>query len=367
LPNISNVSAADGSYTVTFTQIGLPSGTSWSVDFNGTTNSSIGNSIVFENLQPGNSNYTFLEAVGYTANVTQDQITIIDANVTIAVSFAQNNYTLTINKTGNGSVSVNGTTYTNPNQTLYHLNDSVTLNANASTNWSFNATTGWSGDGIPNANGTRLVVFTGNMTVNVTFTQNSTSSQYSLTIITVGQGTVSPENATYSSGSSVDLKAMNANGWVFSGWSGDATGTSNTTIIMNGNKTVTATFTLASTTTTYNVTFTQSGLPSGANWSVTLNSETQTSTRSSITFTGLSGSYWYTISLPSGYTATSLSGYSNLQEAKTISITAFSQASTASPLDNTWTGIIVTIIVLVAALLIFVVYRKIRPEKQKEE
>jgi len=40
----------------------------------------------------------------------------------------------------------------------------------------------------------------------------------------------------------VNLEAVAASGWVFEGWSGDASGSSNTMIVMDSNKTVTATF-----------------------------------------------------------------------------------------------------------------------------
>jgi uncharacterized repeat protein (TIGR02543 family) len=67
--------------------------------------------------------------------------------------------------------------------------------------------------------------------------------QYSLKMITVGNGDVSPGNQTYVSGTNININATNSAGWSFTGWSGDASGNANTTIVMDGNKTVTATFT----------------------------------------------------------------------------------------------------------------------------
>ena len=50
--------------------------------------------------------------------------------------------------------------------------------------------------------------------------------------------------APYSFGDVVPLTATPGAGWSFSGWSGDLTGSVNpVTITLNGNKTVTATFT----------------------------------------------------------------------------------------------------------------------------
>jgi len=78
--------------------------------------------------------------------------------------------------------------------------------------------------------------------VTATFTQIT----YALTVSTVGQGTVSrsPDQASYASGSTVQLTATPASGWSFSSWSGDASGSSSSLAVsMTGNKAVTATFT----------------------------------------------------------------------------------------------------------------------------
>jgi uncharacterized repeat protein (TIGR02543 family) len=83
---------------------------------------------------------------------------------------------------------------------------------------------------------------TSNKAVTATFIQN----QYTLTITTVGSGSVSksPSLATYTWGTIVTLTASPATGWSFSSWSGDASGTSlSTTVNMTSNKAVTATFT----------------------------------------------------------------------------------------------------------------------------
>jgi len=72
------------------------------------------------------------------------------------------------------------------------------------------------------------------------------TTQYTLTVNVVGNGSVSksPDQATYASGTVVTLTATADAGWTFSGWSGDLTGSTNPdTITMDGDKTVTATFT----------------------------------------------------------------------------------------------------------------------------
>jgi len=70
--------------------------------------------------------------------------------------------------------------------------------------------------------------------------------QLSLTTNTVGSGSIllSPPGDNYDAGTVVTLTATPAAGYQFSGWSGDLSGAANpAAITMNGNKTVTATFT----------------------------------------------------------------------------------------------------------------------------
>jgi cyclophilin family peptidyl-prolyl cis-trans isomerase len=67
-------------------------------------------------------------------------------------------------------------------------------------------------------------------------------SEYKLTIYTVGQGNVVPSNSTYPTSTIVNLTAVSASNWTFYGWRGDASGTGNTSITMNGNKDNTAVF-----------------------------------------------------------------------------------------------------------------------------
>jgi outer membrane protein assembly factor BamB len=157
--------AAIPTYTVSFVESGLASGTSWSVTFNGTIKSSTSDTISFT-VPNGDYAYSVTVPSGYTPS--------------------------------------------------FQLTGTVT-------------------------------VASANVTENMVYTQSMSSStpttSYELTILVVGNGTVSPTNTTYASGTSVNLEAISDPGWTFSGWSGDATGTANTTITMNGNKVVTATFT----------------------------------------------------------------------------------------------------------------------------
>ncbi len=85
-----------------------------------------------------------------------------------------------------------------------------------------------------------------NVNVDHTLTAAFTQIEYTLTVTTVGSGSVTatPSQSTYHYGDLVQLAATPASGWSFSGWSGDFYRTTNPiNIIINGTTSVTATFT----------------------------------------------------------------------------------------------------------------------------
>jgi hypothetical protein len=79
---------------------------------------------------------------------------------------------------------------------------------------------------------------------NLSYNMTTSSKQYTLTINTVGNGTVTPPSgSTYPDGTIVHIEAKPNANWQFKNWSGDLFGTTNEMVtIMNYNKTITATF-----------------------------------------------------------------------------------------------------------------------------
>ena len=138
-------------------------------------------------------------------------------------------FTLTVDIVGSGSVSRN-------RAPPYYLDDAVTLTAVPSSGWTF---AGWSGD-LTSSASPDTVTMGGPKSVTATFTQD----EYELTVNIVGSGTVSQDLLPpYHLNDVVTLTPLPSPGWSFAGWSGDVTGTDNHTIIMDGPKNVTATFT----------------------------------------------------------------------------------------------------------------------------
>ncbi len=161
---------------------------------------------------------------------------------TYATGGGPTQYTLTADTTGQGNITLD------PTGGTYNEGTVVTLTANPTSGWQFD---GWSGDLSGSTNPTTITMDS-NKTVTATFTE-VVVPDYTLTVNTVGQGnvTLDPAGGTYSEGTVVTLTAGPVSGWQFDGWSGDLSGSTNpTTITMNSNKNVTATFSEISTTQT---------------------------------------------------------------------------------------------------------------------
>jgi len=142
--------------------------------------------------------------------------------------------TLAVTKSGTGS----GTVEYSPSGPFYY-GDVVTLWANASVGSTF---TGWSGD-LSGSTTPDTLNMTKNMDVTATFTED----EYTLDITIAGGGNVTkyPDQPTYTYGTVVELNATADYGWEFDSWTSNVANpdSATTTITMNSNKAVTATFT----------------------------------------------------------------------------------------------------------------------------
>ena len=76
-------------YTITFKESGLPSGTSWSVNLNGTTLSSTTNTIIFS-MPNGTYSYTVSSVSGYTLSPSSGSINIHGSNTPKSITFTHN-------------------------------------------------------------------------------------------------------------------------------------------------------------------------------------------------------------------------------------------------------------------------------------
>jgi uncharacterized repeat protein (TIGR02543 family) len=147
---------------------------------------------------------------------------------------------VTYSVTSVSNPSAGGLVSLSPAGGTYENGTVVTATATPASGYQFS---GWTGDATGNSTSTSITVDANkNITANFTLIETAPVT-YQLTTTVSGQGTVSPASGTYNQGATATLTATPAQGWQFAGWSGAASGTTNPLIItMDGNKTVTATF-----------------------------------------------------------------------------------------------------------------------------
>lgn len=94
--------ASPADYAATFTETGLPSGTSWSATLNGSSQSATGSSIAFSEPN-GSYSFTIGTVSGYAANPTSGSLTVAGAPTSQAVTFrsaVHGTYSVTFSESG---------------------------------------------------------------------------------------------------------------------------------------------------------------------------------------------------------------------------------------------------------------------------
>jgi hypothetical protein len=145
-------------------------------------------------------------------------------------------YTLTL------AVGSNGKVTKSPDAASYDSGAVVTLTAVPNSGYKLRS---WSGD-VAGTNATVNLTMTANKKVAATFVDVNAKPSYTLTVNTTGSGIVevTPKQADFDSGATVSLAVFGVNGASFNGWGGALSGSGRlVTLVMDGNKTVTASFT----------------------------------------------------------------------------------------------------------------------------
>ena len=113
----------------------------------------------------------------------------------------------------------------------------------------------------------------------------------------------------------------------------------------------------------YTVTFTESGLPSGTSWSVTINGITESSANGTITFTLPNGNYSYSTILPSGYSSVNERGNVSVSSASlSVTVNAKKITTPSSPVSYD----LIIIAAVVAAALVAIAVAVMRRGKIKQ-
>lgn len=204
------------------------------------------------------------------------------------------------------------------------------------------------------------VTVTGNTSVAITFQPSSYTVTFTETGLPSGTTWVVGINGqTFPSTSASNAITVPTGTYTYSigSVSGYTVSPSSGPLTVNGNETVSLTFTQI----TYTVTFTETGLPSGTSWGVTLGTKTLNTTSSTITFTlTQTGTYTYTISNVSGYSGVKTGSISvNGNSAQGITFTKVVTPPAPSS-SNLYEGLVVGLIVglIVGILVAYAATRK---------
>ena len=292
--SIVNVAFSPVKYSVSVSESGLPSGTAWTLTFDGTSYSLTNTSYTFH--EP-NGNYTFSwSSHGYYSG--SSYILVEGANTGASIIFTQfiEYYHVTFMESGLPSNHVwdltfnsNSYTLTNTSMTFHDLKNGTYSYSSSTTNPYYNSPSSGSVT-ISGSDQSVTQTFT-LVTYSVTFTESGLPSNHvwDLTFnsnsytVTADTYTISDlGNGTYS------YSSTTTNPYYIPPSSGSVT-------ISGSDQSVTQTFTLV----TYNITFQESGLALGTSWTLTFNGNSYTLTNTSYTFHNLNnGTYSYSSSVP---------------------------------------------------------------------
>jgi len=170
------------------------------------------------------------------STITSNKSSLSSAATKCSGLVFKKSYTLAVTASTGGKVTKS------PDATSYDSGATVTLTATPNSGYKF---TGWSGDATGTAT-TQTLKMTKDMSVAAAFVDVNAKTQFSLTITVTGSGVVkaTPDQVMYDSGTTVSLEAFVVNGATFTQWGGAVSGTTNpATLVMGGNKSVTASFT----------------------------------------------------------------------------------------------------------------------------
>ena len=194
-----------------------------------------------------NPGYAFSYWTGSAGGYANPTVVVMNANKAVTAVFTSVCYTLSRGVTPTGAGNINFYPGPNcPNGTQYLPGTTVQLTATPNFGYTFSY---WSGDKSGSSNPTSIVM-NGHKTVVANFVYQC----YSLSLsINPGSGgginrSLAPNcngGTQYLPGSEVWLTAVPASGYSFTSWSGDVSGTGNPVkVVMNKNRSVTATFML---------------------------------------------------------------------------------------------------------------------------
>ncbi len=300
-------------FGVTFPETGLPSGTDWGATFAGMAQSTKSTSLSFEEVN-GSWSYAISAPAGYVASPGGGVVRLAGASMTIPIRFtslAPATFAVAFTETGlpggtewwvnvSGGPS-QGTSTPSTQTTLSFLEPNGTYSFTTQAGGPYSATPASGSFEVQGGPVVETVAFTEALTHTIQFLESGLTPGASWSV-ELGENSQSSTTSSITF-SEVDGSygfAVTAAGFVPSPPSGSVT-------VQGANVTRTVGFTPA-VPGTYPVTFSESGLPLGASWSVTLAGSPKTSTGTELNFSEPDGGYSFTVAAVVGFTADPTTG-----------------------------------------------------------
>jgi hypothetical protein len=290
-------------YSVSFSETGLSSGKLWHVTLDGVTNSSETSTVTFVEAN-GTYGYEVLPLPGWTTLTPTGTATVAGANQTIPVTWSVAVYEVTFAETGlpigtNWSVTFAGNAVSGSSANL------TFAVANSTHDFTVAPIEGWtahpSNGSVPVAGAPQVVdiLWTPDSTpVPVVFVENGLPSGtvWSVTLEGLAGGSNTSRIRFTEPAGTYDYAVGGVVGWEASPTLGSIDVTGSTTVTINWTLRV------------FSVTVTESGLPAGSAWGITVGGANHNATSTSFAFTEPNGTYTYRTEVPSGFTGAPASG-----------------------------------------------------------
>ncbi len=303
--SVRYTATSSSNYGAAFTESGLPSGTAWYVNLSNSISSGAitGSSYTFS---LANGTYSYIVSTSdksYKPSSYSGSFTVSGASVSTSIAFSEVTYAAVFKETGlpsgtawfvnlsggakSGAITSSSYNFLLPNGTYsYTVSTSDKAFGTSQNTGSFNingapASTAitfksafkvtFTESGLPSGTAWYVNLSNGNKSGAIT----GSSYSFALTNGTYSYNIATTDKIYHSSAGSITVNGKNiSQAAAFSKY-------------------------------TYKITFTETGLPSGTHWSMTFNGATSSSNGTTITFNAVNGTYSYTVSNVSGYSAPS--------------------------------------------------------------
>ncbi len=319
-------------YQVKFVEAGLPAGTAWSIT-SGTQTVSSTKGALNLSLTNGTSAWTLAPVAGYVATPSSGTVTVAAAPTTVSIAFVAFLYPVTFSETGlpagtSWGISVNGgpaVATTLLNQTFLEPNGTATYVVPLVPGYVATPASG------------SVAVSGAAMKVAITFALKPTptySVAFSESGLAKGTAWSVLVGGLKLTGNTSGLSTHLANGtytFAVGALTGFAVTPASGTVTVNGAATSQAVQFISTAVPTFGVSFTETGLPSGSDWTLDVAGSSNAVASTSYSTSLTNGSYSYAVTAPSGYVASPAGGHFTVSGSSvTVSIVFSKAPSTAA-------------------------------------